>query len=307
MNITLHQLKVFKKVAELNSVTKAAKALHMTQPAVSNVLRLLNESLDNPVIEVINKKIFLTVTGFILLEASHKIKETLDEALTKLSIEQGALRGTLRIATVSTAKYFILKMLGAFKKNNPGVTIQLTVKNRDDIVDRLRNNRDDFVIMSQLPDNFKIDHQPFYEDELVIAASSSYRIAHTKINSLHDLKNERWLIRESGSGTRMAMLNLFKKNRLVPQIEMEIDNNESIKQAIISNMGLSILSKQSIELEQKVGLVKIICLKGFPVAHEWYLVKCLGKTLSPIAQQFYDYVRSHPEVAHYHLKKLKKV
>ncbi len=307
MNITLHQLEVFKKVAELNSVTNAAKALHMTQPAVSNVLRLLNETLNNPVIEVINKRIFLTNTGAILLEASHKIKQTLDDALTQLSLEKGILKGTLKIATVSTAKYFILKMLGAFKKDNPAVTIQLTVKNRDDVLERLRHNQDDFVIMSQLPDNVKVDHYPFYEDELVVASANAYPMNHCKISSLHDLKQERWLIRETGSGTRMAMLNLFKKNRFVPQIEMEIDNNECIKQALMSNMGLSILSKQSIELEQKVGLIKIIALKGFPVAHEWYLVKCLGKTLSPIAQQFYDFVRSHPEVAHYNLKKLKNM
>lgn len=307
MNITLHQLEVFKKVAELNSVTKAAKALHMTQPAVSNVLRLLNEALSNPVIEVINKRVFLTNTGTILLEASHKIKQTLDDVRTQLSIEMGALKGTFKIATVSTAKYFILKMLGAFKKDNPGVTIQLSVKNRDDVLERLKNNQDDFVIMSQLPDNFKVEHYPFYEDELVVASASSHPVAHAKINSLQELKQKSWLIREAGSGTRMAMLNLFKKHRFVPQFEMEIDNNESIKQAIMSNMGLSILSKQSIELEQKVGLIKIIPLKGFPVAHEWYLVKCLGKTLSPIAQQFYDFVRTHPEVAHYNLKKLKSI
>lgn len=305
MNITLHQMEVFQKVAELNSVTKAAKALHMTQPAVSNVLRLLNEALDNRVIEVVNKKIYLTATGSVLLEASYKIKQTLDDVLATLVIQKGTLKGVLKIATVTTAKYFILKMLGAFKKENPYVTVQLTVKNRDDVLDRLQNNRDDFVIMSQLPNKVKFNYYPFYEDELVVA--SAYAISDSKINTLQDLKKERWLIREVGSGTRIAMLNIFKKNRFVPQIEMEIDNNESIKQAIMSNMGISILSKQSIELEQKVGLIKIISLRGFPVAHEWYLVKCLGKRLSPIAQEFYDFVRIHPEVAHYNLKKLENI
>jgi DNA-binding transcriptional LysR family regulator len=305
MNVTLHQLDVFKKVAELKSVTKAANALHMTQPAVSNVLRLLNDAFGTPVVEVLNKKIYLTNTGSILLDASCKIKQMLDETFSKINLEKGLLTGTLRIATVSTAKYFILRLLGAFKKEHPNIHMQLYVKNRDQIIERLQQNSDDFVIMSQLPNNLKIDHQPFYEDKLVIAASPDHRYHREKILSLKNLQDEAWLIREQGSGTRMAMLNLFTKYNFTPWIEMEIDNNESIKQAIISNIGLSILSKQSIELEEKVGLIKILNIKEFPVMHEWYLVKCIGKNLSPIAQKFYDFVRLHPEVAHFDLRKIK--
>ena len=305
MNITLHQLQVFKKVAELNSVTQAAKALHMTQPAVSNVLRLLNDSLASPVFEVINKKIYLTSTGRILLEASDQIRQTLDGALSQINLEKGLLTGTIRIASVSTAKYFILRLLGAFKKEHPDIHIQLVVKNRNDIIDRLHHNADDFVIMSQLPDNLKIDYQPCYEDELVVAAAAEYQFKTKKITTLQQLQDEAWLIREQGSGTRMAMLNLFKKYRINTPFEMELDNNESIKQAVISNMGISILSRQSIELEEKLGLIKVPGIKEFPVAHEWYLVKAKGKKSSPIAQKFYDYVRLHPEVCHFNLKKLR--
>jgi LysR family transcriptional regulator, low CO2-responsive transcriptional regulator len=301
MNITLHQLRVFRKVAELKSVTKAAKALHMTQPAVSNVLRLLNDALGSPVFDVLNKKIYLTQTGNILLEAGQKIKQTLDETLSKLLLEKGLLTGTLRIATVSTAKYFMLRLLGAFKKEYPDIHMQLSVKNRDEIIERLKHNSDDFVIMSQLPNDLKIEFQPFYEDELVIAASPDHHHHNhhhhhkKKIFTLKNLQHEAWLIREKGSGTRMAMLKLFEKYGFMPRIEMEIDNNESIKQAIISNIGISILSKKSIELEEKVGLIKALDIKEFPVPHEWYLVKHPGKTLSPIAQKFYDFVRTHPK------------
>ena len=305
MNVTLHQLHVLKKVAELQSVTKAAQALHMTQPAVSNVLRLLNDALEHPITEVLNKKIYLTSVGKILLEASHAIHQTLEEAHSKIQLEQGCLSGTIRIATVSTAKYFILRLLGAFKKEYPQIHIQLTVKNRDEIIERLRQNTDDFVIMSQPPSHLKIDCHPFYEDSLVIAAAPEHRYHARKILTLQDLKDEPWLIREAGSGTRMAMLNLFKKYRFHPTIEMEIDNNESIKQAIISNIGISILSKQSIELEHKTGLIQLLKIKNFPVTHEWYTVKCHGKVLGAIAQQFYDFVRRHPDVTYFNLNKFK--
>jgi DNA-binding transcriptional LysR family regulator len=302
MKITLHQLQIFRKVAELKSVTKAAEALHMTQPAVSNMLRLLNEALGSPVIEVLNKKIYLTHTGQVLLDASAEINQVLAEVVNKINLQKGIVSGQFRIASVSTAKYFVLRLLGAFKKHYPAVQIQLCVKNRNEILQRLQQNADDFVIMSQLPDNIQIDHQPFYADELIVAAPAERR-AQQKNLSLSDLQKEAWLLREPGSGTRMAVLNLFKKYRFTPRVAMELDNNESIKQAIISNMGISILSKQSIELEAKIGLIKILPVKGFPVPYEWFLVKPHGKILSPIAQQFYDFARLHPEVVHFQLKK----
>lgn len=297
MNVTLHQLRVLSEVAKSQSVTKAAMRLNMTQPAVSNLIRALEIQVETPVIEVLHKKLYITEAGQKLVEAFEGIHDQLEEVKSHLHLLKGRMVGTIKIATVSTAKYFVPRLLGSFKSHYPGVHVELKVKNRHEIIERLKLNLDDFVIMSQLPNNLSVEHHDFFEDELVIAAShQSFKNAAKKM-TLKMLAPEPWLIRESGSGTRMAMEGIFKKYRLKPNIEMEIDNNESIKQAIIANMGISILSHQSIAIEQKVGLINVLQVSGFPVRHKWHLVKSKGKKLPIIAQKFYDYVRTHPNLA----------
>ncbi len=297
MNITLHQLRVFNEVAKLKSVTQAASHLHMTQPAVSNIIRALQTQIETPLIEVLHKRLHVTTAGQLLIEAYLQIEQALEEAKTQIHLVKGALVGTIKIATVSTAKYFIPRLLGAFKTLYPEIHIELKVKNRHEIIERLQDNLDDFVIMSQLPDLMAIDHQDFYEDELVVAASKFHPLAKQKSLDLKMVAQESWLIREMGSGTRMAMESILKKYRINPNIQMEIDNNESIKQAIIGNIGISILSHQSIDIEQKAGLIKILDLKEFPIKHKWHLVKSKGKKLSTLANHFYQFVREHPDLA----------
>jgi len=297
MNITLHQLRVFYQVAKANSVTQAAHQLHMTQPAVSNIIRALEKHIDTPIIEVLHKKLHITDAGKILITAFEQIEQHLHEAQTQIGMLKGDMLGTIRIATVSTAKYFIPRLLGAFKTLHPNIHIELKVKNRHEIIERLQLNLDDFVIMSQLPELMAIDHQDFYEDELVVAASNIHHYVKNKKISLKMLGSEPWLIREPGSGTRMAMESIFKKYRIKPNIQMEIDNNESIKQAIIGNIGISILSHQSIDIEQKAGLIQVLNVAEFPVRHKWHLVKGKGKKLSTLAQHFYEFVREHPNLA----------
>lgn len=296
MNITLHQLRVFYQVATLKSVTKAAVQLHMTQPAVSNLIRALERQIDAPVIEILHKKLYVTEAGKILMTVFEQIEHQLQEAKTELNLLKGSITGTIKIATVSTAKYFVPRLLGAFKAEYPDLRIELKVKNRHEIIERLRLNLDDFVIMSQLPPDLSIEHHDFFEDKLVVAASYQHSKRLVKNLSLKTLVDEPWLIREPGSGTRMAMESIFKKYRIKPNIQMEIDNNESIKQAIIGNIGISILSQQSIEIEEKAGLITVLDVVEFPVQHKWHLVKSKGKKLPIIAQKFYDYVRTHPNL-----------
>lgn len=296
MNITLHQLRVFGQVVRCQSVTKAAVQLHMTQPAVSNIIRTLENQVAAPVIEILHKKLYVTEAGKILMATFEQIESQLEEATSRLNLLKGNMVGTIKIATVSTAKYFVPRLLGAFKSEYPGIHIELKVKNRHEIIERLNQNLDDFVIMSQLPMLSSIEHHDFFEDELVVAAGHQHPKSKYKALSLKTLVDESWLIRELGSGTRMVMESIFKKYQLKPNIQMEIDNNESIKQAIIGNIGISILSHQSIQIEQKAGLIKMLDVTGFPVRHKWHLVKSKGKKLPIIAQKFYDFVRTHPNL-----------
>ena len=286
MNITLHQLKVFEKVAELASVTQAAQVLHMTQPAVSNILRNISKQLGAPVIEILHKKVSLSPAGHILLKTSAAIHRLLEEGQRQISATREALSGSFSIATVSTAKYFIVRLLAEFKKAHPQVAIRLVVKNRETILERLRQNLDDLVVMSQIPKDLSLEITPLFHDQLVVAAHPLRALALAHCRSLSELANEPWIIREAGSGTRMAMLHALKRQNVHARIVMEIDNNESIKQALQNDLGISMLSRQSIELELNSGCLSILNLTDFPLAHAWYGVTHRGKKPSPLAASF---------------------
>lgn len=292
MRITLHQLHVFKEIAKQGSVTRAGERLCITQPSVSNILRQLENYYGCALIEVICKKLYLTSGGEILLNGCMQLDACLEKIRSEIDSFKGSVTGTLKLAIVSTAEYFVPRLLGAFKQKNPFIRIQMKVCNRDEIINRLKTNEDDFVIMSQPPDLVQIDRADFYEDSLVVVASPINQYAKKYEIKLQEIANDRWIVREPGSGTRLAMLNIFKKNGIEPGIEMELGNNESIKQAVIANIGISIIPKQSIELELRNHLICVLPVKGFPIQHKWYLIKNKDKKTAPISEKFYAFVRN---------------
>lgn len=296
MKLTLHQLHVFQTVAEAGSVTAAANQLHMTQPGVSNIMRQLEEHYDCQLTHMLGRQLQLSQFGEILLNGCKKIGIELANIRTDLERLKGCVAGTLKVATVSTAKYFVPHLLGEFKSYHPDVHIQLVVKNREQIIERLQNNADDFVVMSHPPRELAVDIADLYEDELVIAASSQYQTPSNETLSLKHFKEAPWIIREQGSGTRFATENAFQKYKFYPKVGMEISDSEAVKQALIANIGISVISRQSINKELQDASLKILPVKGFPIKHEWYLVKNRSVKLSPIAESLYEFANRHQPV-----------
>lgn len=298
MKLTLHQLSIFQAISECGSITLAAKARHMTQPAVSNLVRQLEDFYGCALLERVGKQIFLTEAGQKVLACAKQVNTLIDETKLDIDLMQGRLTGSMKVAVVSTAQYFMPRLLGAFKQKVPGVNVSLKVCNREQVIERLKNNADDFVIMSHPPEDMPLNIQNFYQDHLVVAACASFKVKKRSL-SLKDLANDDWLVRERGSGTRFAMQKIFSHYKLLPSITMEVGNNESIKQMIIAGMGISILSEQSIEIELANQLIKTLPVKGFPLPHEWYLVSPKGKQPSALVLAFKEFVETHPDLAHY--------
>lgn len=292
MKITLHQLNVLQAVKTHRSITAAAQTLHITQPAVSNILKQLELNYDYALTETVGKKVYLTDAGEHLVNAADTINEALEKAASDINALHGKLSGTLTVAIVSTAKYFVPRFLGEFQKIYPAIKIKLAVCNRYDAIEILNNNTSDFVIMSHPPKGAPIIKQIFYEDRLVVVASPDMQIK-GRPKKLKDLVNADWIIREPGSGTRIVMKKLFKQHKMSPNITMEVGNNESIKQLIMANMGISIVSKQSIELELEHQLIKILPLSDFPLIHPWYLVINKGKHINRITREFLEFVKQN--------------
>lgn len=290
MSITLNQLRVFMAIAKEKGLTKAAKSLYMTQPAISIQLKQLEDHYGLPLIEVIGKKVFLTQAGSLLYETCSTIFHQLNNLDMRFSQLQQGLSGKLNLAIVSTAAYFVPQFLEKFHQQYPQVEIQLKVANRSEILTRLTHNEDDLIILSQLPTDVALTAKPFLHDSLVVAAPINHPLAKKKQLSFSQLKEFPFILREAGSGTRMVMEKQFKKHRIQPIISMELGSNSAIKQAIIAGFGLSLVSKASIEHELALKKIKILDVSNFPLHHEWYIAHAKAKLLSPVAENFLTFL-----------------
>ena len=295
INKSLHHLRVLEAIKTQGSVTAAARILHITQPAVSNILKQLESSYGYPMVETIGKKIYFTKAGLRVLAMAREIDDAVEKAQVDIDRMHQKLSGQLTVTIASTAKYFMPRLLGAFRRLYPAVRIKLQVCNRNDSIESLKKNENDFLVMSQPPEDFPISQQLLYEDELVVAASTDWRVEMGQV-SLSDLADLDWIIREPGSGTRIMMSALFKRAKVTPNIIMEVGNNESIKQLIIAGMGISIISKQSIELELQKNLMKTLPVKNFPLKHPWYLITPKGKAMSELTKKFIIFAKENIDI-----------
>ncbi|OOZ40333.1 LysR family transcriptional regulator [Solemya pervernicosa gill symbiont] len=286
MNITFRQLRVFEAVARELSYTRAAESLHMTQPAASMQVKQLEGQVGLPLFEQLGKKIYLTEAGQELLQYSHAIFNHLEELEDVLEGMRGLNRGRLRIAVASTINYFAPRVLAAFNRLYPDVSLNLEVTNREKLMRMLDANEKDLVLMGQPPENLDLEYDPFMENPLVVIAPPSHPLANEKQIPMQRLEEETFVMREKGSGTRLAMERFFQEHQIELHPGLEMTRNEAIKQAVRSGMGLSVVSTRSIELELETKRLVALDVEGFPLMRYWYIVHRKGKRLTPAAQAF---------------------
>ncbi len=260
--------------------------MHLTQPAVFTQVKQLEDSVGLPLLERIGKKLHLTDAGREMLATSRETHDALERLEMRLADMQGLKRGKLRIAIVTTAKYLIPRLLGEFCTRYPGIEAALTVTNREKLLARLAANEDDLVVLGTPPDNLDVVAMPIADNPLVVLARNDHPLAGTKSITLKRLAAEPFILRESGSGTRLTIERHFAQYGLAPRIRMELGSNEAIKQAIAGGLGVSILSSHTLALEGEHGLLQALNVKGFPLMRQWYVAYAAGKQLSSVAEAF---------------------
>lgn len=290
MNITLRQLRVFSAVARHLSFTRAAEELCLTQPAVSMQVKQLENQLDVPLFEHLGKKIFLTEMGKEVYHYSRSILQQIDELQSVLNSLKGLGKGRLKISVASTANYFIPVLLAGFCQRYPGVTVSLDVTNRETLLTQLAENEVDLVVMGQPPEDMDLGYEAFLENPLVIVAPPEHALAKEKKIPLQRLEQEVFLVREPGSGTRIAMERFFAQHDVRITTGMEVGSNEAIKQSVQAGLGLGLLSRDTVEMELALGRLVILNVAEFPIMRYWYVVHRHGKRLSVVAQAFKDYL-----------------
>lgn len=290
MNYTLHQLHIFLKITQTQSVTKASEELHLSQPAVSMQLRNLQEQFEIPLTEVIGRKIYITDFGKEIAVAAQNILKEVDAINLKTFAYQGQLAGRLKISVVSTGKYVMPYFLSTFIRQHPGVNLSLDVTNKATVIENLENNEIDFALVSVLPDHLQIEGIKLMENKLFLVGSREQDLK-KEYHSRDIFKEIPLIYREQGSGTRHVMEKFMKEHNLPVLKKMELTSNEAVKQAVIAGLGYSVMPIIGIKNELKIGDVEIIPVGGFPIKSNWKIIWMKGKKFSPAANAYLDYIK----------------
>jgi DNA-binding transcriptional LysR family regulator len=290
LHITIRQLQVFTSVARHLSYTRSAEELHLTQPAVSMQVKQLEGQVGLPLFEQIGKKIYRTEAADIMLSHAQKILQHLVLAKREMDGLKGVDSGRLRVAVASTVNYFAARLLAAFSRQYPNVEIGLDVTNRETLLQKLEANEPDLVLMGQPPSGLDVEASVFMDNPLIMIAAPDHPLAQSQEITLDLLAKETFVVREFGSGTRLAMERFFAEDGFVPRSTVEMTGNEVIKQGVEVGLGLSIISVHTAELELSAGRLVSLDVLRMPIVRRWYVAHRKGKRLSPTALLFKQYV-----------------
>jgi DNA-binding transcriptional LysR family regulator len=291
MNITLRQLKVFERVAKRLSFTRAAEELYLTQPAVSMQIRQFEEAIGLPLFERLGKKIYLTRAGEELYHLSKTISRKLDEAEQLVDELKGADGGRLIVAVASTVHYFAIRLLADFCRQYPKVKVSFKVTNRKGLVQLLEDNEADIVLMGQPPEEIDLVSEAFMDNPLVVIAPIGHPLAGKHLD-LEDLRNETFLMREQGSGTRTSVERFLAEWGFSLSTSMEMNTNSAIKQGVEVGLGLGVVSLHTVDRELEDKRLIVLDVEHFPIMRKWYIVHRAGKRLTAIGEAFEEYVRT---------------
>lgn len=299
--VTPQQLRAFEAAARLLSVTGAARELHLTQPTVSVQLRELAAAVGEPLFESAGRGIRLTQAGEALQQTAGELNDCWRRFESRLAELNGLVRGSLRIAAVTTAEYFVPDLVGPFAAAHPGVEIELAVENRDGVVARLQRGIDDMAVMMMPPEDLPLDRRPFLDNPLVVIAPAGHRLAGKRLR-LASLAGERWLMREPGSGTRMAAERHFAELGFEPNVAMSLGSNEAIKHAVAAGLGIALLSM--VAVRPPVGRasattaegLEILKVAGFPLRRRWSVVWRRDRPLTIAARRFIEHLGAAREL-----------
>lgn len=291
MDFTLHQLKIFVKLTECQSITKAAEELYLTQPAVSIQLKNFQKQFDIPLTEVVGRQLYITDFGKEVATSAQNILDEIEVINYKTTSFKGKLAGRIKISIVSTAKYVMPYFLSDFMRKHKGIDLMMDVTNKAKVIESLEKNEVDFAMVSVLPEQLKLNRIELMQNKLYLVGGT---ILNRKENEsvMRLFQKHPLLFREQGSATRTAMEAFLTKKDIQPFKKIELTSNEALKQAIVAGLGYSIMPLIGIKNELKNQDLEIIPYRGLPIISHWNLVWLKSKKLSPAAKAFLEFVES---------------
>lgn len=291
--LTFRQLQVFLSVHELKSYSRAGERLGLTQPAVSSQIRQLEQALEMPLFEYVGRRLYCTAAGEELARSAGAIFGEVGRLQTNLAALQGKVAGELRLVAVNTAQYVVPYLLRAFVALNPQVHVSVTVVNRAAAIQRLNENRDDLVIMGMVPTERPLTSVPFLDNELVPVVPPEHPLLTRPTTNPQEFLDSQLLMREPGSGSRLALELHCQDQRLKVRPSMELGSNDAVKHAVMAGLGVAVLPKLSILPELALGDLHIADIPGFPLRRSWCVVYPQAKHPTPAMRAFLDYIQQN--------------
>jgi LysR family transcriptional regulator, low CO2-responsive transcriptional regulator len=295
LHLSIRQVQVFSTVARHLSLARAAEELHLSPPAVSMQVSDLEANLEVPLFERSGRRIALTTAGEYFLVHARRLLANLKDAEDTIARLKGVQTGRLTIGVLSTAKYFMPRLLAGFLREHPGLDLKLEVGNRQALSELLSRNEVDLAVMGTPPRELDLRVEPFAAHPLGVIAAPEHPLAALPHIPPALLERESFIVREPGSGTRAAMEQYFVETRIKPPVVMAMASNETIKQAVMANMGISFLSLHTTGLEAQSALINVLDVDGLPLMRRWQVAHVRGKLLSPAAEALRYYVLEHGE------------
>jgi len=283
-NATLRQLQVFETIARVGSFSKAAELLHLTQPTVSMQVKKLSETLNVPLFEHIGRKTYLTESGEVLYESTKIILQQLLIAEEKINNLKGFSGGSVKLTVISTAQYFVPKVIHDFTLKYPDIDVTLRVGNKETLFARIAKNEDDFYLLGQPTDDLNVESSQFAINPLAFVVNRNHPLVGKKL-TLNDLKNEGFLMREQGSGIRSQIEKTFHQANFKPKIKMVLGGLEATRLGLLQNLGITVASIPTLMDEINSGKLVILNVEGFPIQRHWYLAYPKGKILSRASEE----------------------
>ena len=290
--ITLHQLRIFKAVADHLSFSAAAQELSLSQPSVSYQVKELEAALGLPLLDRLGKRVQLTEAGDLLYQYVRRTLNLLDEAAVAMEQLRGIERGTLRVGASTTVGIYVMPAaLGGFKRLHPDLAISLEIGSRGSVQEKVLRNELDLAVVGPPLKDPELVSLPFLSDELVVVAPKGHPLAGRRGLTLRSLREEPFILREAGSGTRWSVEKAARRAGVTLNVGMEFGSNGAVKHAVESGLGLAVLSTYAISLEKSSGDLVLLDVEGFPIRRQWHIVHLRRRRLPSAVRGFIEFLR----------------
>lgn len=291
--LTFRQLQVFKAVYDLKSYSRAGDLLGLTQPAVSSQMRHLEQALGTPMFEYVGRQLYCTAAGEEMALCVSAVFRELAEVQDRLAALEGRVAGDLKLVAVSTAQYVVPYLLGVFLQLNPQVNVSVAVVNRAAALQRLNDNSDDLAIMGMVPSERPLSSLPFLDNELVPVVPAGHPLLQAGTVTAQDFLDSRLLVREPGSGSRLALEMHCQQHRLKLSPSMELGSNDAVKHGVLAGLGVAVIPRLSVVSELKLGALQVLPIAGFPLRRSWCVVYPQARHPTPAMRAFIDYIQQN--------------